>query len=81
MVGKENTVIEAEDGEVAIYVARRHKPNLILMDIMMPKMNGYTACKAIKTTPIIQAIPVIMSQPWGMNSTWNFLVERVLTDI
>ena len=60
MLGKENTVIEAEDGEVALYMARHHKPDLILMDIMMPKMDGYTACKAIKTTPIIQAIPVVM---------------------
>lgn len=60
MLGRENTVIGAEDGEVAIYMARRHKPDLILMDIMMPKMDGYTACKAIKTTPAIQAVPVVM---------------------
>jgi len=60
MVSKENTVIEAEDGEVAIYMARRHKPDLILMDIMMPKMDGYTACKTIKMGPITRAIPVVM---------------------
>jgi len=41
-------------------MARRHKPDLILMDIMMPKMDGYTACKTIKTDPITQAIPVVM---------------------
>jgi CheY-like chemotaxis protein len=60
MLGEENTVIEAEDGEVAVHMAGHHKPDLILMDIMMPKMDGYTACKAIKTDPITQAIPVIM---------------------
>ena len=60
MLGEENTVIEAEDGEVAIHMARHHKPDFILMDIMMPNMDGYTACKIIKTTPITKTIPVVM---------------------
>jgi len=60
MLGEENTIIEAEDGEVAIHMARHHKPDMILMDIIMPKMDGYTACKTIKTTPAIKAIPVVM---------------------
>ena len=60
MLGEEDTVIEAEDGEVAVHMARHHKPDLILMDIMMPKMDGYTACKIIKTTPVIKTIPVVM---------------------
>lgn len=60
MLGTENTVIEAEDGKVAVHMARRHKPDLILMDIMMPEMDGYTACKTIKTTPVIKVIPVVM---------------------
>jgi len=60
MLGTENTVIEAEDGKVAVHMARRHKPDLILMDIMMPEMDGYTACRIIKTTPVIKAIPVVM---------------------
>lgn len=60
MLGEENTVIEAEDGEVAVHMARHHKPDFILMDIMMPKMDGYTACKIIKTTPVIKTIPIVM---------------------
>ena len=60
MLGEEKTVIEAEDGEVAVSMAQHHKPDFILMDIMMPKMDGYTACKIIKTTPVIKAIPVVM---------------------
>ncbi len=60
MLGKENTAIEAEDGEVAVHMARRHKPDFILMDVMMPKMDGYTACKAIKSNPVTKAIPVVM---------------------
>ena len=75
MLGKENTVIEAEDGEVALYMARHHKPDLILMDIMMPKMDGYTACKAIKTTPIIQAIPVVMLTAVGYELNMKLSLE------
>jgi len=60
MLGKENIVIEAKDGEIAVKMAHRHKPDIIFMDIIMPKMDGYTACRIIKTTPVIKAIPVVM---------------------
>lgn len=60
MLGAENNVIEAENGELAVQMAQRHKPDLILMDIMMPKMDGYTACRTIKTTRATNAIPVVM---------------------
>ena len=65
MLGKENIVIEAEDGEVAVRMARSHKPHLILMDVMMPKMDGYTACQTIKTTPVTKTIPVVMLTALG----------------
>ena len=60
MLSKENIVIEAEDGEVAVHMARSHNPAFILMDIMMPNMDGYTACHAIKKDPATKAIPVVM---------------------
>jgi len=60
MLGKEYTVVEAEDGKLGVHMAQDHKPDLILMDIMMPKMDGYTACKTIKTMPATKAIPVVM---------------------
>ncbi len=60
MLGEENKVIEAEDGEAAVRKARRYKPDFILMDIMMPKMDGYTACKTIKSAPATKAIPIVM---------------------
>ena len=52
--------IEATDGEKGVELAKSKKPNLILMDIMMPKMDGYTACRAIKTEKATKAIPVVM---------------------
>ena len=53
-------VITAADGEEAVTMARSEKPDIIVLDIMMPKMDGYEACKQIKTDPQTQNIPVIL---------------------
>jgi len=50
----------ASNGEEAIAAARRLKPDLILMDVEMPKMNGHDACKRLKADPATAAIPVLM---------------------
>lgn len=52
--------IEATDGEQGVKLARKYKPDLILMDVMMPKMDGYTACRAIKMDKATREIPVVM---------------------
>jgi len=54
------TTIEATDGEQGIKLAKTKNPDLILMDIMMPKMDGYTACHAIKADEATKKIPVVM---------------------
>jgi CheY-like chemotaxis protein len=59
-LGKDYTILEARDGEEAINIAHRQKPDLILMDILMPKMNGLTACTAIKMDKKTKGIPVVM---------------------
>ena len=60
MLGKDYTVLEVSDGQEAINIARSQKPDLILMDIMMPKVDGYTACSALKTDQTTKKIPVVM---------------------
>jgi len=52
--------IKAVDGQQGVEVAKKYKPDLILMDIMMPKMDGYAACHAIKIAPETKNIPVVM---------------------
>ncbi len=52
--------IEATDGKQGVELAKSKKPDLILMDIMMPKMDGYTACREIKMDKATKAIPVVM---------------------
>jgi len=56
----EFTVVEASNGEEAVNVAYTEQPDLILMDILMPKLDGYTACYAIKNNELTKDIPVVM---------------------
>jgi PAS domain S-box-containing protein len=46
-------------GEEAIELARRNRPDLILLDVKMPQMNGYDVCEALKSRPETAAIPVV----------------------
>jgi two-component system alkaline phosphatase synthesis response regulator PhoP len=60
LLGKDYLILEAENGEEAVKVAVNQKPDLILMDILMPQMDGLTACYAIKRNQATKEIPVIM---------------------
>jgi len=52
--------IAASDGRQALALVESEKPDLILLDIMMPKMSGYEVCKKLKADPATKDIPVIM---------------------
>jgi CheY-like chemotaxis protein len=60
ILSKNFDVVEAEDGKQAIEIANIQQPDVILMDMMMPRMDGLTACHVIKKDPITKSIPVIM---------------------
>ena len=60
ILSKKFDVCEAEDGIQAVEIANAQKPDVILMDMMMPKMDGLTACHMIKKDPATKSIPVIM---------------------
>ena len=53
-------VLEAPDGAVALQLVRAHKPDLALVDVMMPGISGYEVCQTMKSDPTLQEIPVIM---------------------
>jgi CheY-like chemotaxis protein len=53
-------VVEAEDGRQALEIASTQQPDVILMDMMMPNMDGLTSCYAIRNDPVTKSIPVIM---------------------
>ncbi|HEY3740422.1 MAG TPA: response regulator [Bryobacteraceae bacterium] len=53
-------VVTAEDGMQAMVKLAEHMPNLVLLDITMPKMDGYEVCKIIKRNQLLKHIPVLM---------------------
>ncbi|EOG9060623.1 diguanylate cyclase [Vibrio fluvialis] len=59
LLKNEYDVLMATTGQQAIAVCREHKPDLILMDVLMPDINGWETCKILKRDPDIATIPVI----------------------
>lgn len=60
-VSKENyTVLEAADGAMALNLARKEKPDLIILDLMLPEINGLEVCCALKGSQETSSIPIIM---------------------
>ena len=57
--GSEFEVLTASDGEKGIEKARKMKPDVILLDIMMPNLDGLTTCNYLKKIPETQNIPII----------------------
>ena len=53
-------VLQAEDGRQAIEVLKRHRPDLILLDVRMPGMDGFTFLEVIRGYPSAASIPVMM---------------------
>ncbi len=53
-------ILTAADGEEALAIARGKQPDLILLDVMMPKMDGIEACRHLKADPSLPFVPIIM---------------------
>jgi DNA-binding response OmpR family regulator len=60
-------VITALDGEQALERLGSDKPDMIVLDIMMPKLDGYEVCRTIKSDPATRHIPVILLSAKGRN--------------
>ncbi|MFT3721288.1 response regulator [Pseudorhodoferax sp.] len=55
----EHRLLFARDGQTALALVRAERPDLVLLDVMMPGLTGYEVCKALKADPAVAAIPVI----------------------
>ena len=53
-------VLLAENGEEGLTKAQQEKPDLIILDIMLPKINGYEVCTILKREPSFKRIPIVM---------------------
>lgn len=64
------TIYEAEDGISAIETARKTFPDIILMDIKMPRMDGYTAAREIRLKPFLDSVPIIAMSAASPSDNW-----------
>jgi CheY-like chemotaxis protein len=60
MLGNNYDVLEASNGDEALIKAREEKPDLILLDILMPGKDGFTTCNELKSSKSTRGIPVVM---------------------
>jgi len=60
-------IIEAGNGEEALALAAAERPDLILMDIQMPIMDGYEATRLIKADPALRAIPIVVVTSYALS--------------
>ena len=84
--GKGYTIVTASNGEEGVAAAKREMPDLILMDVVMPGMNGYQATRTISRDEATKHIPVIMctskdqetDKIWGMRQgALDYMVKPV----
>jgi len=87
---EQHMVITAEDGEQAVEIARLEHPDLILMDVVMPKLNGFQATRELSKDPDTQDIPIIIvssknqetDKLWGMRQgAKGYLGKPVTEDV
>jgi two-component system cell cycle response regulator DivK len=60
-------IIQAENGEEALKVARAERPDLILMDIQLPLVDGYEATRRLKADPALRVIPIIVVTSYALS--------------
>lgn len=83
-----HVALTAEDGQSGVDVAKAEKPDLILMDVVMPNLNGFQATRAIAKDPSTGHIPVILvttkdqdtDKVWGMRQGAKAYITKPFTD-
>ena len=62
----------AENGAQALSIAAEIRPDIILLDVMMPGMNGFEVCKKFRSMPYLTEVPIVLSQRWMIkNRGWQ----------
>lgn len=78
------SVVSVSDGVEALEQIRNQRPDLVVLDIVMPRMNGYEVCRQIKTDPNTQDVPVVMCSSkgeefdiyWGMKQGADAYISK-----
>ena len=69
-------MIEAENGEEALAAVAKQRPDLILMDIQLPIMDGYEATRRIKADPALRSIPIIAVTSYALSGDEDKAARR-----
>jgi two-component system, cell cycle response regulator DivK len=67
LTGADYEMIEAENGEEALAAVARQRPDLILMDIQLPILDGYEATRRIKSDPTLKDVPIIAVTSYALS--------------
>jgi two-component system cell cycle response regulator DivK len=67
LAGTGYEIMEAENGEEALAAIAKQRPDLILMDIQLPVMDGYTATRRIKSDAALKSIPIIAVTSYALS--------------
>jgi two-component system alkaline phosphatase synthesis response regulator PhoP len=70
------TVLTASDGEAAVQMARAEAPDLVLLDLIMPKLQGFEVLRTLKQDPATEAIPVIVLSNLGQPTDVRHAMEE-----
>jgi two-component system, OmpR family, alkaline phosphatase synthesis response regulator PhoP len=60
LVGHHLEFLEATNGDDGIQMARQHRPNVIVVDLKMPKMDGFTFCRTVRADARLKSTPIIL---------------------
>ncbi|HBN49258.1 MAG TPA: transcriptional regulator, partial [Thalassospira sp.] len=74
-------LVFAKDGEDALAQAQKHNPDLIILDIIMPKMDGYEVCKTLRADPLFAETPIIAQTALEENEGRTRIFEDGATDL
>ena len=74
------TILEATDGKQGVDMARAKRPDLILMDIQMPVMNGFEATSILKADPVTKSITIVALTAFAMQGDREKCIEAGFND-
>ena len=83
----DHEVLKAMDGEAAVQLTNQQQPDLVLLDVILPRLNGYQVCRQIKSSPETAQIPIIMitrkarekDRQWGVEQGADGYITKPFT--
>jgi two-component system cell cycle response regulator DivK len=67
--------VETRDGREALDLVRKHKPNLVIMDIQLPEISGLEITKQIKADPALKGIPIVAVTAFAMKGDEDWVIQ------